>query len=186
MAIALRRVMSATVLALTIVAALVAWGAVVERFRNAEPLAVRGSPEAIVWDDRIFRSEAQLAKFLRGRGISYERWARKHPDAVAILRPAPIVVANAAPGSRERSARRSTDRAQATAEEPTLSAASLMMPVAALFAVALAFAATAVVRSARRDALPPGTIARLVFRYRLYLFAAAAGVALAVLLSVAR
>ena len=178
--------MSAATLALTIVAAVVAWGAVVERFSNAEPLEVRGRPEAIVWHDRVFRSEAQLASFLRGRGISYERWARNHPDAVAILRPAPIVVANAAPKSQARSARSADGAPGSAAEEPTLSAASLAMPIVALLGLALAIGASAVSLSARRDGVPLGMIASLALRYRLYLFSAAAGVAFAVMISVVR
>lgn len=171
-------------LALTILAAFVAWGTVVERFRSAEPLEVRGRPEAIVWDERVFRSEAQLAGFLRGRGISYERWARNHPDAVAILRPAPIVVSSATPRSPAKTAR-STDRAPAAAAtEPALSAASFAMPVAALFGLALAIGASAVSRRARHG-VELGAIGSLALRYRLYLFAVAAGVAFAVLISVA-
>ena len=176
--------MSLATLGMTIVAAALAWGTVVDRFQSAEPLEVRGRPEAIVWDERGFRSEVQLARFLRGRGISYERWARNHPDAVAILRPAPIVVAKAPP-SPKREAARSANRAPlAAAVEPGLSAASLVMPVAALIALALAIGATAVSRGARRDGVPLGAVASLALRYRLYVFAAAAGVAVAVLTTV--
>jgi hypothetical protein len=177
--------MSLATLGITIVAAALAWGTVVERFQNAQPLEVRGRPEAIVWDERVFRSEAQLARFLRGRGISYERWARNHPDAVAILRPAPIVVAKATTNPKRESARSANRAPLAAAVEPRLSAAALVMPVAALIALALAIGATAVSRGARRDGVRLGPVASLALKYRLYVFAAAAGVAVAVLITVA-
>ena len=62
------------------------WIAVIERLRAPDPVAVRGTPAAIVWSERVFRSEAELAAWLRGRGINYARWVRKHPAAVSILR----------------------------------------------------------------------------------------------------
>ena len=72
--------------AATLVAATVSWVQVVTHLRNVIPLETRGTPAAIVWSDRVFRSEAEFARWLRGRGISYERWVRTHPKAVAILR----------------------------------------------------------------------------------------------------
>ena len=76
----------AAVFAATVVAATVSWVQVVTHLRNVMPLETRGTPAAIVWSDRVFRSEAEFARWLRGRGISYERWVRTHPKAVAILR----------------------------------------------------------------------------------------------------
>ena len=70
----------------TLVAATVSWVQVVTHLRNVIPLETRGTPAAIVWSDRVFRSEAEFARWLRGRGISYERWVKTHPKAVAILR----------------------------------------------------------------------------------------------------
>jgi hypothetical protein len=78
-------VLAAALVAL-VAAAAVSWAQVVERLRNVTPLETRGTPAAIVWSDRVFRSEAEFAAGLQGRGISYERWARTHPRAVASLR----------------------------------------------------------------------------------------------------
>jgi hypothetical protein len=76
----------ATAFVIVIAAAAVTWIQVVERLRAPDPVAVRGTPTAIVWSERVFRSEAELAAWLRGRGINYRRWVRTHPAAVGILR----------------------------------------------------------------------------------------------------
>ena len=85
------------VLTATLVAAVVSWFQVVTALRGAIPLETRGTPAAIVWSDRVFRSEAEFARWLRGRGISYERWVRTHPQAVAILRKRDRAAAPTAP-----------------------------------------------------------------------------------------
>lgn len=42
-------------------------------------------PSAIVWGNGVFSSRATLADWLKSRGASYNRWARRHPDARAVL-----------------------------------------------------------------------------------------------------
>ena len=75
---------------LAVVAAALTWGQVVVRLRAPEPVETHGTPEAMVWSGRVFRSEAELAVWLHRQGVDYEHWARTHPAAVAILRePAP-------------------------------------------------------------------------------------------------
>lgn len=93
-----RRRTFALAVVLVVCAASATWVQVVERLHAPEPVPGRGKPAALVWSDRVFRSEAELAAWLRGRGIPYGRWARAHPAAVKILRsrerPAPRAARN--------------------------------------------------------------------------------------------
>ena len=81
-----RHLVFAAVLAVILVAAAATWLHVVARLRAPQPIATHGTPAAIVWADRVFRSEAELASYLRKRGVAYDRWARAHPAAVGVLR----------------------------------------------------------------------------------------------------
>lgn len=38
---------------------------------------------AIVWADRVFTNRAELARWLRARGVRYAVWARRHPRVAA-------------------------------------------------------------------------------------------------------
>jgi hypothetical protein len=143
------------VLSATLVAAIVSWIQVVSALRHVIPLETRGTPAAIVWSDRVFRSEAEFARWLRGRGISYERWVRTHPRAVAILRKrdraavaAPAVPARTAAAT---SAQRSS-RPKPAADDEALSGWWAALAVCVLLATTLAFlvALGASIRDARR------------------------------------
>ena len=73
---------------LTVVLVLVAlapWLVVVERVQTAKPVASSARPSAIVWSDRVFNSEHDLAVWLRSRGASYSDWAAQHPGLARIL-----------------------------------------------------------------------------------------------------
>ena len=50
------------------------------------PKAV-GQPGALVWDGRVFTSSAQLKAYLTSRGLSYSRWAARHPTAFGATAP---------------------------------------------------------------------------------------------------
>lgn len=69
----------------------VVWGKVALEIKDASPPSTRSRPTAIVWDDRVFSSSAQLRRWLRSRGQTYTGWARTHPASAAVLehRPAP-------------------------------------------------------------------------------------------------
>ena len=136
----------AAVFAATLLAATVSWVQVVTHLRNVIPIETRGTPAAIVWSDRVFRSEAEFARWLRSRGISYERWVRTHPNAVAILR------------SRDRAAsptkaRTRNVQAATVPEGQELSGTWAAVAVTALLTTTLAFviALGATVRNARRS-----------------------------------
>ena len=147
----------ALVFSATLVAAIVSWFQVVTSLRHVLPLETRGTPAAIVWSDRVFRSEAEFARWLRGRGISYERWVRTHPQAVAILRKRDRAAAAAAPPRR--AAARSPRPAAAPVARRTpaddgeaISGWWAALAVGALLTTTLAFLAVLVasVREARR------------------------------------
>jgi hypothetical protein len=57
-------------------------------------------PTAVVWNDRVFVSKAELTRWLRSRGTTYIQWAKRHARAQAILEHRPLP--KAAGGLRER------------------------------------------------------------------------------------
>jgi len=69
--------------AVVLAAALVlVWVRVVQTLTESSnaPKAI-GQPGALVWDGRVFTSPAQLEAYLTSRGLSYPRWAARHPTA---------------------------------------------------------------------------------------------------------
>lgn len=138
-----RRLVHAAVLAVVVAAATATWLQVVARLREPESIAVRGTPAAIVWADRVFRSEAELASYLRRRGVAYERWIRTHPAAVAILRYRNRPPAAQGPASRSPRAEAAAASRQAPEDEPFVTAFAV-----ALIAFGLVVAGGAVVVAA--------------------------------------
>ena len=49
-----------------------------------------GKPGALVWDGRVFTSSGQMKAFLTSKGLSYSRWAARHPTAFATPVPSAI------------------------------------------------------------------------------------------------
>jgi hypothetical protein len=45
-----------------------------------------GQAGALVWGNGVFANKLELEAWLRIRGVSYESWARKHPNAVKLLK----------------------------------------------------------------------------------------------------
>ncbi len=60
----------------------VVWVRVVQTLTESSngPKAI-GQPGALVWDGRVFTTSAQLKAYLTSRGLSYSRWAARHPTA---------------------------------------------------------------------------------------------------------
>ena len=60
----------------------VVWVRVVQTLTEPSngPKAI-GQPGALVWDGRVFTSSEQLKAYLTSRGLSYSRWAARHPTA---------------------------------------------------------------------------------------------------------
>ena len=85
------RVLLVRFLVLTVTLALVlslvaVWARVVQTL--SKPPATRppiGQPRSIVWQNRVFTTDAQLRRFLHTRGLSYSRWVSRHPAAFAVL-----------------------------------------------------------------------------------------------------
>jgi hypothetical protein len=81
-----------TIGATLIIAAGVAlvWVRVVETLTESSggPRTI-GQPGALVWDGRVFTAPAQLKSYLNSQGLSYKRWAARHPTAFGA--PAPVV-----------------------------------------------------------------------------------------------
>src|SRR5438128_2249219 len=54
-----------------------------ERLAGTSPIRSRVQPTSIVWANRIFATRADLARWLRSRGASYDTWALQHPAVAA-------------------------------------------------------------------------------------------------------
>jgi len=82
---------------LTITMALVLLGALVLVWAKAistltahiDPKPPIGQPQGVVWQSRVFTTEAQLRRYLNAKGLSYSRWAARHPAAFAVLQAKP-------------------------------------------------------------------------------------------------
>jgi hypothetical protein len=77
----LPRLDRAFALLLTVVgvgAAAFTWLQVVRTITEAQPPAPTMQATSIVWDDRVFQSPTQLARWLRSRGATYAEWSRRH------------------------------------------------------------------------------------------------------------
>ena len=61
------------------------WAKVVTTLQDAKPVAPQGEASAIIWDGRVFQSEAQLTTWLTSRGALYRDWSTAHPNAAAVL-----------------------------------------------------------------------------------------------------
>jgi hypothetical protein len=49
--------------------------------------AARAPAQGIVWNNRVFFSREELAKWLRSRGVSYDVWSAKHPRPTLVVPP---------------------------------------------------------------------------------------------------
>ena len=59
------------------------WTRVVRTLTTASPPQQQHSeqPQALVWNGRVFTTAAQLKTYLEAKGLSYGRWAARHPTA---------------------------------------------------------------------------------------------------------
>jgi len=66
------------------------WARVVSTLTaNVEKKPPIGQPRAVVWQNRVFTTEAQLRRYLQAKGLSYSRWVSRHPAAFALLQSKP-------------------------------------------------------------------------------------------------
>jgi hypothetical protein len=94
------------------------WARVVQTLRepSSAPHYV-GQPGALVWDDRVFTSASQLKAYLEAHGLSYSRWAARHPTAFGA--PAPITTRHPATKTKKASTHKTS--ATTTAAKKTAS-----------------------------------------------------------------
>jgi len=135
-----RRVVVGGTFVVAVVTAAVTWSQVVAHLHAPDPIEAHGTPAAIVWADRVFRSEAEFAAYMRRRGVRYDRWVRTHPAAVSILR------------SRERAAavRPSTSRVAPAARDDDAATLETSLVVASIGGALVLFAAATVAVSSGR------------------------------------
>jgi hypothetical protein len=74
-------------LAVLLLVAALPWFFVVRTIASAKPIKSQGlgPPNSVVWANRVFSTEHELAVWLRSRGESYRGWANSHPALYRIL-----------------------------------------------------------------------------------------------------
>jgi hypothetical protein len=90
----LPRLNRAFALLLTVVgvgAAAFTWMDVVRTISEARPPAPTMQATSIVWNDRVFQSPAELARWLRSRGATYTAWSEQHPVGRNLLERRPAI-----------------------------------------------------------------------------------------------
>jgi hypothetical protein len=66
------------------------WARVVSTLTaNVEKNPPIGQPRAVVWQNRVFTTEAQIRRYLQAKDLSYSRWVSRHPAAFAHLQSKP-------------------------------------------------------------------------------------------------
>jgi hypothetical protein len=166
-----------------VVAVGTAWWLVVQQLRSVEPVPAHVRPAALVWNERVFTSREQLAKWLGGHGINYARWSAQHPGALRIVDRAAYRKQLRTQGDSKSSAapqatasKSSSTRGESGSRDVPLPGVSLLL---VLLATILWTLAALPYRSlARRFQLPDWLLA--AGEYRFYLVAAAAAVSFGV------
>lgn len=84
----LKRVVTICVTLVVAAGLAVVWVRVVQTLKapSNAPKAV-GQPGSLVWDGRVFESPRQLKAYLNAKGLSYSRWAARHPTAFGAAPP---------------------------------------------------------------------------------------------------
>jgi hypothetical protein len=126
------RSVSAALVAFALVAGV--WSLAIRTLAAAHPVASsRPAPTAFVWSDRVFWKPQAMRSWIEGRGASYARWARLHPNAVSILIGHPV-----APRLQPTSPTRQAAKPTPAREQPVEPAgASPSVAYKALFALLL-------------------------------------------------
>jgi len=167
-----------------IVAVGIAWWLVIQQLRSVEPVATHVRAAGIVWNDRVFTSRVELAKWLGRHGVDYSRWSAKHPGALRIVDRTAYRKQLRTQGNPEFSAARqprddhsaSSSSGSGGVPLPPLPGFSLLLVV--LATILWTLAALPYRSLSRRFQLPELLLA--AGEYRIYLVAAAAAVSLGV------
>lgn len=65
--------------------AVVVWVSVADNVSRPARIPTTGHPAAFEWGQRIFWGKREFTVWLKSRGISFDAWARNHPDAARML-----------------------------------------------------------------------------------------------------
>jgi hypothetical protein len=80
------------ILILILVAMMVfVWLQVARTMKSGTPPPTTLQPASLVWGNRVFQTEAQLKRWVEGRGLSYSAWVNRHRGAVAVIEHRPLV-----------------------------------------------------------------------------------------------
>jgi hypothetical protein len=87
---------AASLLGLAVIAVLVVmmvfvWLQVAKTLKSAKPAPSLAQPTSLVWGNRVFQTEAQLKRWVEGRGLNYAAWAAHHQGAVAVIEHRPLI-----------------------------------------------------------------------------------------------
>lgn len=97
---------------------LLVWLQVARTLKSAKPVPVLAAPASLAWGSRVFQNEAQLKRWVEGRGLSYSAWAARHRGAVALLEHRPVVKPPAARQLPHKEAKARHTEANAVATKP--------------------------------------------------------------------
>ena len=88
--VAFSRFVTITMTLVLLGALVLVWAKVISMLTvHVDPKPPIGQPQAVVWQSRVFTTDAQLRRYLNGKGLSYSRWAARHPAAFAVLEAKP-------------------------------------------------------------------------------------------------
>ena len=88
--VAFSRFVSVLMAVVLLGALVIVWARVVSTLTaNVEKKPPIGQPRAVVWQNRVFTTEAQIRRYLQAKDLSYSRWVSRHPAAFALLQSKP-------------------------------------------------------------------------------------------------
>jgi len=88
--VAFSRFLTITMTLVLLGALVLVWAKVIGTLTShIDPKPPIGQPQGVVWQSRVFTTEAQLRRYLNAKGLSYSRWAARHPAAFAVLQAKP-------------------------------------------------------------------------------------------------
>lgn len=88
--VAVSRFVTFTMAVVLLGALVLVWARVVSTLTaHIEPKPAIGQPRGVVWQDRVFTTDAQLRRYLHAEGVSYSRWVSRHPAAFAVIQAKP-------------------------------------------------------------------------------------------------
>jgi hypothetical protein len=88
--VAFSRFLTITVTLVLLAALVLVWAKAISMLTtHIDPKPPIGQPQGVVWQSRVFTTEAQLQRYLNAKGLSYSRWAARHPAAFAVLQAKP-------------------------------------------------------------------------------------------------